>query len=1031
MRAFVQFVLRYRTIVLLGLGVWLVAGAYTFHKLDVEAYPDPSPPLVEVITQNPSWSAEEMEQQVTVPIETTLNGTPRLQYIRSVSIFGLSDVKMYFDFGSDYIEDRQEVLNRLQTLTLPNQLQPQLSPWSPTGEIYRFQLIGQGYSLNELKATADWLVRREVKQVPGIIDLTVFGGTTRLYQAEVDPQKLLQYNVTLPQVVAAVQNSNSNAGGSYLSLGSQDVNVRGIGLLKNLNDMRNIVVAERNGAPVYLGDLGDVREGYQQRLGKVGVDNEPDVVQGIVLLQKGEQSLPALAGLHEKIKELNSKLLPPGMKLKTLYDRTNLIDITTHTVQHLVLMGIALVLLLLIAFLGDWRMALIAALSIPVALLFAFGMMEVTGRSANLISLGSIDFGILVDAVIIGLDQINRRLQDRAEGQSVFDAIAEASAETARPVLFSVIIIIVALFPLFTMSGVPGQIFGPMSVAYGFALAGAQCFAFIFTPVLASYGNTQPKHKRTALVHWLSRRYTSMLSFTQRKPLVVIGLCAIPLLISVAVFPLLGGEFMPKLEEGNLWVRATLPQDVSLETATKLADGIREDLRKFPVVTRVISQTGRPDDGTDAASFNNLEFSVQLMPFGEWPAGLTKEKLIDEMNTAMRKYPGAVFNFSQNIQDNVEEAMSGVKGENSLKLFGDDFDVLTEKADQIATVMSKVPGVADLGVFNVNGQPNLLISIDRAAAARYGLMANDVNSAVLGAVGGITATQILEGDRRFDFIVRYKPEYRQDPEAIKNILIATPDGSKIPLSQVANVTMRNGAFMIYRENDRRYIPIKFSVRGRDLSSTMEDLQNRLEHDVQLPRGYHYEWAGEYDSLQKEQRRLMIIVPITLAVVFLLLYLAFNSVRDAVIVLASLPLSLTGGLLSLVITHTPFSISGAVGFASAIGVATLGALVVLSAIRHEQSIGLSRVHAIRDGAMEEMRPILMACLAAAFGLLPAAVSHGIGAQAQQPLARVVVGAMVTTIPVVLLGLPAFEIWLAKRSRNNSMRELITAWLAERV
>ncbi|HUN89066.1 MAG TPA: CusA/CzcA family heavy metal efflux RND transporter [Terriglobales bacterium] len=1016
MRAFVHFLLRYRTIVLLGLAVWLIAGTYTFLKLDVEAYPDPSPPLVEVITQNPSWSAEEMEQQVTVPIETTLNGTPRLQYIRSVSIFGLSDVKMYFAFGSDYIEDRQEVLNRLQTLTLPNQLQPQLSPWSPTGEIYRFQLAGQGYSLNELKATADWLVRREVKQVPGIIDLTVFGGTTRQYQAEIDPQKLLQYNVTLPQVITAVQNSNSNAGGSYLTLGSQDVNVRGIGLLKNIDDMRSIVVAERNGAPVYLRDLGDVREGYQQRLGKIGVDKDSDVVQGIVLLQKGEQSLPALAGLHEKIQELNSRLLPPGMKLKTLYDRTNLIDITTHTVQHLVLLGIGLVLLLLIAFLGDWRMALIAALSIPVALLFAFGMMEVTGRSANLISLGSIDFGILVDAVIIGLDQINRRLQDRSEGQSVFEAIAEASAETARPVLFSVIIIIVALFPLFTMSGVPGQIFGPMSVAYGFALAGAQCFAFIFAPVLASYGNTQPKHKRTALVRWLSRRYTRLMRFTEKRPLVVIGLCAIPLIVSFALFPLLGGEFMPKLEEGNLWVRATLPQDVSFETATNLADGIREDLLKFPVVTRVISQTGRPDDGTDAASFNNIEFSVQLKPFHDWPSGLSKEKLIDEMNTAMQKYPGAVFNFSQNIQDNVEEAMSGVKGENSLKLFGDDFDVLSEKAEKIADVMSKVSGVADLGVFRVNGQPNLLISIDRAAAARYGLMANDVNSAVLGAVGGITATQVLQGDRRFDFIVRYKPEYRQDPEAIKNILVATPDGSKIPLSQIANVSMRNGAFMIYRENDRRYIPIKFSVRGRDLSSTMQDLQNRLERDVQLPRGYHYEWAGEYDSLQKEQRRLTVIVPITLAVIFLLLYLAFNSVKDAVIVLASLPLSLTGGLLCLVITHTPFSISAAVGFASAIGVATLGALVVLSAIRREQSVGLSQIHAIRDGALEEMRPILMACLAAALGLLPAAVSHAIGAQAQQPLARVVVGAMVTTIPMVLLGLPAFEILMARRNQR---------------
>jgi cobalt-zinc-cadmium resistance protein CzcA len=1021
MRAFVHFLLKFRTLVLLGLGVWLAVGTYTFLRLDIEAYPDPSPPLVEVITQNQDWSAEEMEQQVTAPIEATLNGTAHLQYIRSISIFGLSDVKMYFTFDSNYLQDRQEVLNRLQTLTLPSGLQPQLSPWSPTGEIFRFQLTGQGYSLNELKATADWLVRREVKQVPGIIDLTVFGGTTRQYQAEVDPQKLLQFNLTLPQVVSAVQSSNANAGGSYISLGSQDVNVRGLGQLHTLADMQKVMVAERNGAPVFLGDVADVHEGYQQRLGKVGVDGEPDIVQGTILLQKGEQSLPALAGLHEKINELNTKILPAGMKLKTLYDRTNLIQITTETVRHLVLMGIFLVLLLLITFLGDWRMSLIAALSIPVALLFAFGLMEVTGRSANLISLGSIDFGILVDAVIIGLDQIYRRLQDRSEAETAFDAIADASAETARPVLFSVIIIIVALFPLFTMSGVPGQIFGPMSVAYGFALAGAQIFAFVFAPVLASYGNLRPTRQRTSVVRWLQKRYTSVLRFAETAPGMVILACVALFVVTLLLTPWMGGEFMPKLEEGNLWVRATLPQDVSFETSSNLADQIRNDLRQYSVVTRVISQDGRPDDGTDSASFNNIEFSVQLKPFGDWPAGLTKDKLIAQMNDALAKYPGTVFNFSQNIQDNVEEAMSGVKGENSLKLFGDDFNVLGDRADAIAKVMTSVRGVADVGVFRVTGQPNLIIAIDRAAAGRYGLMASDLNAAVQGAVGGIATTQILQGDRRFDFLVRYRPEYRGDPMAIKNILLSTPDGSKVPLGQVANVSMSNGAFMIYRENDRRYIPIKFSIRGRDLSSTMQELQSRLEKEVQLPRGYHYEWAGEYDSLQKEQRRLMIILPITLAIIFLLLYLAFNSVVDALMVLAILPVCITGGILSLIITGTPFSISAAVGFASSIGVATLTGLVFLSAVRREQQTGLSLVHAVRDGAMGEMRPILMACLAAALGLLPAAISHGIGAQAQQPLARVIVGSMITTAFTVLVGLPAMEIFISRHRKNNARDE----------
>ena len=1005
MKRFVLALLRYRPLVLIGLGVWLGLGVYTFLQLDIEAYPDPSPPLVEVITQNSAWSAQEMEQQVTVPIETVLNGVPHLQYIRSISIFGLSDVKMYFEFGSDYLQDRQEVLNRLQTLQLTNNLQPQLSPWSPIGEIYRFRLAGEGYSLNELKAAADWLVRREVKLVPGIIDLTTFGGTTRQYQAEIDPRRLIQYNVTLPQVVAAVQNSNANAGGSYMTLGSQDVNVRGIGLLRDIPEMQKVVVASRNGAPVFLGDIADVHEGFQPRLGKVGLDEQPDIVEGIVLLQKNEQSLPALAGLHRKVKELNAHILPAGMRLETIYDRTNLINVTTATVRHLVLIGIGLVLLLLIAFLGDWRMSLIAALSIPVSLLFAFGLMELSGQSANLISLGSIDFGILVDAVIVGLDHIYRRLQDRSEDQSHFEAIAEAASETARPVIFSVLIIVVALIPLFTMSGVPGKIFSPMSVAYGFALAGAQVFAFVFAPVLSSWGNPRPEHRRTRLVHWLDRQYTRLLSATASRPtLVVIGGAGL-LLMTLALSPLLGGEFMPKLEEGNLWVRVTLPQDVSFETATGLADRIRADLRQFAPVTHVVSQAGRPDDGTDVTGFNNLEFFVQLRPQGDWPRGLSKQELIDQMSAVLDRYPGTVHNFSQNIQDNVEEAMSGVKGENSLKLFGDDFDLLTQKAQAIAQLMASVKGIDDVGVFRVNGQPNLLISIDRNSAARYGLMAADLNASVQAAIGGSAATQILQGDRRFDLVIRYQSAFRSDPEAISNILLATPEASKVPLGQVADVRVQNGAFMIYRENDRRYIPIKFSVRGRDLSSTMEELQGRMAREIQLPKGYHYEWAGEYDSLKKEQRRLMVVIPITLAIIFLLLYLAFDSVADALTIVAMLPVAITGGVLSLLITATPFSISAAVGFASAIGVATLGGLVLLSAIRRAQRQGIHGAHAIRDGSMEEMRPVLMACLAAAFGLLPASISHGIGAQAQQPLARVVVGSMVTTIAAVMLLVPA--------------------------
>jgi cobalt-zinc-cadmium resistance protein CzcA len=1017
MRSVVLALLRYRTLVLIALAAWIALGIWGFIQLDIEAYPDPSPPLVEIITQNPAWSAEEMEQQITVPLETVLNGMPHLDYVRSISIFGLSDVKLYFDFNSDYFYDRQEVLNRLQTVTLPNGLQPQLSPWSPIGEISRYQLIGPNSSLNDLKATQDWLVRRELKQVPGVIDITTFGGTTRQYQAEVDPDKLLAMNVTLPQVLTAVSSSNANAGGNYLTLGSQSVNIRGIGLLHDVNDIGKIVITERNGAPVLLKNVADVHDGHQQRLGKVGVDKDNDAVEGIVLLQRGEESLPALKGLNQKIQDLNHGLLPKGMQIKKLYDRTRLIRITTATVRHVVLTGLVLVTVLLLVMLGDLRLTLITALTIPVAILFAFGLMVLTGRSANLISIGAIDFGILVDSSIVVLEHIYRVLNSRLEGEPPDKLIARATARSSRPVLFSTIIILVAFVPLFTMHGVPGKIFSPMSVTYGFALTGALIFALLFAPVLASFESNRPAgeaHQDTPVSRWFHRRYDKGLLWTLRHPRPVLATAVIFLLVSLVAFKFVGGEFMPALEEGNLWIRATLPQDISLEAASDLADRFRADLRTFPEVTQTISQVGRPDDGTDVSGFNNVEISVDLKPADEWPSGVSKGKLIDQMQKRFSVYPGIDFNFSQNIQDNVEEAMSGVKGENSLKLFGDDFDVLTDRAEQIAKIMSQVRGVEDIGVFHVNGQPNLIVSIDRTRAARYGLLPSDVNAAVQATIGGSPVTQIIEGDRRFDMTVRYLPQYRDTPDAINNILLPAPDGSRVPLGQVADISLKQGAFQIYRENDKRYIPVKFSVRGRDLASTIQELQSRLEHEVTLPQGYTYEWAGEFDSLRKEQKRLAIIVPISLVLILVLLFVQFHSWRDSLIVLAILPFAATGGVWSLLLSRTPFSISAAVGFTSLIGVATLGALVFLSGVRRAQlESGVER--GLEEGSLEEMRPVLMACLAAGLGLLPAATSSGIGAQAQQPLARVVVGGMITTIFAVLFVLPLF----ARLKRNRSL------------
>lgn len=1020
MKALLKSLLRYRAIVLIAFVAWLAAGFYAFLQLDIEAYPDPSPPLVEVITQNPSWSAEEMEQQVTVPIEATLNGIPQLDYIRSISIFGLSDVKLYFDFGSDYFRDRQEVLNRLQTVSLPNNLSPQISPWSAVGEIYRYQIEGANYSLNELKATQDWLVRRELKLVPGIIDVSTFGGTTRQYQAEIDPQKLLQYSLTLPQVLNAITASNANVGGNYLTIGGQSVNVRGIGLLRNVNDIASIVVAQRNGSPVLLKDIADVKEGHQPRLGQVGINDDRDAIKGTVLLQRGEQSLPALKALRAKISELNGGLLPSGMHLRMLYDRTDLISVTTRTVRHIVLMGLVLVTLVLLITLGDLRLTFITALTIPASILFAFGCMVLTGRSANLISIGAIDFGILVETAIVVLEHIFRKLSLGLHGESRTALIVEATAESARPVIFSTLIILVAFVPLFTMQGVPGKIFSPMSVTYGFALTGALLFALLFAPVLASFGSSvneaaAPERRRTPLVRWLHDRYERALNISLARPRLTWMVAAAILLAAVIAFGFVGGEFMPALEEGNLWIRATLPQDISFEEAARLADRFRSILRSFPETTLVISQMGRPDDGTDVTTFNNIEISCDLAPASSWPGHINKEELIRQMEQKLGGVPGVDFSFSQNIQDNVEEAMSGVKGENSLKLFGDDFEVLTAKAHEIEAVMRQARGVEDIGIFNVQGQPSLTISIDRMRAARYGLMPADVNAVVQAAIGGGALTQVLEGDRRFDLVVRYEPEFRSTPEAIRNLLVATPDGGRVPLAQIADVSLREGSFMIYRENDRRYIPIKFSVRGRDLASTMHELQDRIAN-IQLPAGYTYAWAGEYDSLRKEQRRLALIIPFTLLVILILLFVQFHSWRDSLIVLAILPFAVTGGVFTLLISGTPFSISAAVGFTSVIGVATLGAVVFLSGVRRAQrEEGPER--GLETGSLDEMRPIAMACLAAGLGLLPASIATGIGAQAQQPLARVVVGGMFTTLLAILFLIPLF---VRTTSRGGSSR-----------
>ncbi|TAJ34672.1 MAG: efflux RND transporter permease subunit [Nitrospirae bacterium] len=1019
----VEFALEQRVFVC-ALGVMLLfGGLYAFHTLDVVAYPDPSPPMVEVITQYPGWSAEEIERQISVPIEVGLTGMPGLTDIRSLSIFGLSDIKFYFDFSTKYFFDRQEVLNRLTMVDLPDNVQPTLSPWWAIAEIYRYELTGENTSLTELKTLQDWKLQREFKRVPGVIDVTAFGGTTKEYHVDINPGALISYGVSLSQVTAALANSNANVGGNYLTVGGQSYNIRGLGLIDSLDDIQNIMVDEKDGTPIFIRNLGKVSVGSRVRLGKVGIDDRDDVVEGVVLLQRGAKAFPVLEKVKKKVEDLNAWKLPKGVQIKTFYDRSVLIHTTIETVMDILLSGVILVFVILYVFLGHFRSAVIVALTVPLALLFTFSMMVLVGESANLISLGAIDFGIVVDSTLIMVESIFAHLSHRPSPTlTVPMHIMRAAREVGRPIFFATTIIVVAFIPLFTMTGVPGKIFAPMSLTYGFALSGALLMAFTLAPSLCSLLLTGPmREEEMPVVRGIRRAYMRALDWALAHEMIVVGVAVGLFVLALVAVPFLGGEFMPALEEGNLWVRATMPVDISFEQADRLTGEVRGIFRQFPEVTNIVSQLGRPDDGTDPTSFFNAEFLVNLKPRKEWRKEVgTKEDLIAEIETVLAKIPGVTFNFSQVIQDNVQEAMSGVKGENSIKLFGTDLKILEAKAQEIEKVMRQVPGVKDLGIFHLMGQPNLLIKVDREACARYGLLVSDVNTVIQAAIGGQAVTRVFEGERWFDLVVRFLPEFRQDVEAIGNIQVSTPDGARIPLKQLASISLQTGAFIIYRENNERYIPIKFSVRGRDLEGTVKEAEALIHKQVTLPDRYRIEWHGEYDQLQDEKKRLATIVPVSLVFILFLVFLAVNSFRDAVLVLLAVPFALVGGIFSLLVTGTEFSISAAVGFISLFGVAIQGGLILVVRIRDLMEEGYDLRTAILTSADVRMRPVLMTTLAAAIGLLPAAVATGIGAQSQQPLARVVVGGMLTSAVLILMVLPVLY-QLLHRGRNGEAKE----------
>jgi heavy metal efflux system protein len=1012
-------------LIVLAVALILVAlGLGAYRALDIEAYPNPVPPMVEVITQPDGWSAEETERYVTIPLEIGLSGMPGLDHIRSQSLFGLSDVKCYFAWTTEYKDARQEVINRVQFVALPQSMQPALSPWNAIGELFRYRVVGKGYTLKDLKTAEDWILERQFKQVQGVIDVTSYGGETKQYHVEVDPYRLRGHSVNLGQLTSAIQNANQNVGGQRLFMGEQSYDVRGIGLLGSHNaserDIESVVVSEQKGTPVRVKDVADVDIGHAPRLGIVGYNDAPDVVQGIVLMRYGGETQPTLEGIHAKVDYIrNNHILPPGMDIEPYYDRGGLVKVTTHTVMENLIVGMVLVTIILLVFLGHTRAALITAVNIPLALLIAFCGLVGTRTSANLISLGAVDFGIVVDSTVIMMENIFRHLGPHGKG-TMLERIEQSAREVATPMTFSTLIIGVAFLPLFTMTGVSGVIFAPMARTYAFAIGGAICLALTLTPVLASrLIPAQTEEKDSPLMRGLGHLYNPMFQWVVRHARVVAPLALVPIVLVVVLFSALGREFMPKLEEGNFWIRATLPMSISLDQSAKYVGRMRNIVRGCPIdasngcddahrthpeVTAVVSQLGRPDDGTDVSGFYNIELFAPLRPFDEWPRGMTKEKLTDDLNRELTDaFPGVVFNFSQMISDNVEEAVSGVKGENSVKVFGNDLQSNEKVADAVVDVMGKVPGIKDLGQFQSMGQPNIRITPDRDVCARYGLNTGDVDTVIQAAIGGQAVTQVYEGEKHFDLTVRWKPEYRLSLEAIREITVATPDGSQVPLGQLADIQVVEGPAIIYREDGVRYSPVKFSVRGRDLASTISEAQAQIEQDIpacekapgasKLCRPYdmRLEWAGEINELHEAEGRLQLVIPLTILLIAFLTYSAVRTWVDTIIVLTNIPVACMGGVLALLLTRVNFSVSAAMGFISIFGIAIQDAILVVTYFqRLRETEGHSIEQAAREAAEKRLRPCLMTTLVAMIGLFPAAVSNGIGAQTQKPLAIVVIG-----------------------------------------
>ncbi|MGA2673536.1 MAG: CusA/CzcA family heavy metal efflux RND transporter [Terracidiphilus sp.] len=1036
-RSLVDFALKNRWLVLGGTLVLIAWGIISFRALPVEAYPDVANNYVQIITQWPGRSAEEIERQVTVPIEIQMAGIPHLTHLRSQTLAGLSSLMLIFDDDSTSDVNREHVLERLNQVSLPANLVPQMgTDWSPVGQIYWYTLesTNPAYDVMEKKSLEDWFLEKSFKGVNGVVDVSSFGGPTKEYQIKLDPEKLVSYGLSIGQIEQQLANNNTNGGGSFIEQGAQQINVQSLGLYSSVQDIENTVVKTQNGAAIQIKDIATVAQGPKIRLGQIGrathrpdgtiVDN-PDTVEGIVLLQKGTDSDPVLLGIHEEVKKLNDSILPKGVKVVSFLDRSDLVKYTVETVEHNLTEGMILVSIILFLFLGNIRGAVIVALTIPFALLFASICLDLSHIPANLLSLGALDFGMVVDGSVIMIENMVRHLAQKDDTRTAAQKIRDAAHEVLRPVFFARGIIITSYLPIFTLQAVEGRLFKPMAWTVCFALLGALVFAIAVAPVMASLlFRKGAKEWQNPIMQWLTGHYRTAVRAAIVHRNVTLGVCSV--LFAIAIYLTVGGpigsEFLPHLDEGSIWVRGTLPPSEGPTSSIDFTNKARLVMASFPEVTQVVSQTGRPDDGTDTAGFFNTEYFVDLKRKEQWRPVFhqNKEELIAAMDKELSRFPGVLWNYSQPISDNMEEAVSGVKGELAVKLYGDDLRTLEKRAEEIQSQMASVKGIEDLGIFRIVGQPNLNFKVDRRAAARWGINVADIQDAVQTAVGANAVTQVQQGEARYDVTLRYQQPFRDTREAIANVRLLAPSGERVSLAQLTKVSTDDGAEEINREGGQRFIAIKYSVRGRDLGSTVEEAIAKVNKNVLLPAGYHLEWAGEYESQKRANKRMAIVVPVTVLAIFLILYTMFRSYKWATLILVSVIMASIGGPLALFLTHTNFSVSSAVGFLALFGVSVETGVIMIEFINQlrarrkgmEVSTEEHIVEAAVEGAVLRLRPVMMTMLVATLGLLPAALSHAIGSDSQRPFAIVIVGGLLANLVIGVFLLPTLYVWIAR-------------------